>query len=157
MRAWGLAKGLQQNGVETTVAVNNSFPQSLPEHENIKIVNWGIDDAFAELINSFDAVIISYCMGDASIFVADRINDDVQLILDAYVPIYVEVSAREAKDMEVELTNYLADLGRFNHALKRGDYFLCASPAQKVFYTGVPISTCVPALRQSSYQHRTRR
>jgi glycosyltransferase involved in cell wall biosynthesis len=137
MRAWGLAKGLTANSIQATVAVNNSFPQELAEHDGIRLVNWGVDEAFAELINSFDAVIISYCMGDASIFVADRIADNVKLILDAYVPIYVEVSARQAKDMDSEFTNYMADLGRFNHALKRGDYFLCASTTQKIFYTGV--------------------
>ncbi len=137
MRAWGLAKGLQRNGIDVTVAVNNSFKQDLEEFEDIKLINWGLDDTFADVINSFDAVVISYCMGDASVFVADRINDDVQLILDAYVPIYIEVSARESKDILTEYKNYAADIVRFNHVLKRGDYFLCASESQKTFYTGV--------------------
>lgn len=137
MRAWGLAKGLLADGIRPTVAVNNSFPQEAAEHEGVQLTNWGLDDEFASFINTFDAIIVSYNMGDASVFIADRIADDVQLILDAYVPIYVEVSAREAKDMDTELTNYMADLKRFNHTLKRGDYFLCASEAQKVFYTGV--------------------
>lgn len=137
MRAWGLAQGLIANGVQATVAINNSFPQEYAEHEGVKLVNWGIDEQFAQLINSYDAVIISYCMGDASVFVADRIAPEVQLILDVYVPIYIEVSAREAKDMDTEYPNYMEDLKRFNHTLKRGDYFLCANEAQKVFYTGV--------------------
>jgi glycosyltransferase involved in cell wall biosynthesis len=137
MRAWGLAKGLQANGISATVAINNSFPQEHTNHDGVNLINWGLDDAFANTINSFDAVLVSYNMGDASVFIADRINDNVQLILDAYVPIYVEVSAREAKDMESEMKNYLSDMARFNHSLKRGDYFLCASETQKVFYTGV--------------------
>lgn len=137
MRAWGIAKGLQRNNIEVTVAVNDSFPQELDEHENIKLVTWSLNDKFAELINSFDAVIVSYCMGNPSVFIADRINDNVQLILDAYVPIYVEVSARESKDIDTEYRNYMGDIVRFNHVLKRGDYFLCASQSQKTFYTGV--------------------
>lgn len=137
MRAWGLAAGLQQSGHEVTVAINNSFPQKISTQQGIKLVNWGLDEEFVNLLNSFDSVIVSYCMGDASVFIADRINDDVQLILDAYVPIYIEVSARESKNVSTELKNYLEDIKRFNHVLKRGDYFLCASKSQKTLYLGV--------------------
>jgi glycosyltransferase involved in cell wall biosynthesis len=137
MRAWGLAKGLQTNGTKITIAVNNSFPQELNNYKDIDLVNWGLDDQFAEFLNTFDAVVVSYCMGDASVFIADRINNDVQLILDAYVPIYIEVSARDSKNVEIELKNYLADIQRFNHVLRRGDYFLCANDSQKTLYLGV--------------------
>lgn len=137
MRARGLAEGLKKNGVDVTVGVNNSFPLELSEHEDIKLVNWGQDEQFAELINTFDAVIISYTMGSDSVFVAEHINDNVQLILDAYVPIYVEVSARESKDIDTEYRHYMDDIVRFNKVLRRGDYFLCASDAQKTFYIGV--------------------
>lgn len=137
MRAWGLAKGLQAQGVEVTVGINNSFPQELEEHEEIKLVNWGQDEHFSKLLNSFDAVLVSYTMGSDSVFVAEHINDGVQLILDAYVPIYVEVSARESKDTDSEYRHYMDDIARFNKVLRRGDYFLCASETQKTFYIGV--------------------
>lgn len=137
MRAWGLAEGLKSHGVGVTVGINNSFPQELTEHDGIRLVNWGQDQQFADLLNSFDAVLISYTMGSDSVFVAEHINDSVQLILDAYVPIYVEVSARESKDIDAEYRNYMSDIGRFNKVLRRGDYFLCASDAQKTFYVGV--------------------
>lgn len=136
MRAWGLAKGLQANGIETTVAINSGFPLTLNEHEGVQLLNWSLDADFIKTINSYDAVVVSYCMGDLSVFVADNINDGVQLILDAYVPIYIEVSARDAKDMDVEYVNYMADLRRHNHTLMRGDYFLYANPAQEKLYTG---------------------
>lgn len=137
MRAWGLAEGLKRNGISVTVAVNNSFPQESSEHEGIKLTNWGTDQRFADLMNTYDAVVVSYCMGSDSVFIADNINDSVQLILDAYVPIYVEVSARESKNIDDEYRAYMADIQRFSHVLKRGDYFLCANEAQRVFYTGV--------------------
>jgi glycosyltransferase involved in cell wall biosynthesis len=137
MRAWGLAKGLQKNGVDVTVAMNASFEQIRPEFEGVKLVNWDTNPAFIELLNSFDSVIISYCMGDPSVFVAENINDDTLLILDCYVPIYIEVSARDAKDMPTELRNYYSDMERHNKTLKRGDFFLCANNAQKIFYNGV--------------------
>lgn len=137
MRAWGLAKGLQANGIDATIAINSGFPLTLHEHDDIQLLNWSLDADFIKTINSYDAVIVSYCMGDVSVFVADNIRDDVQLILDAYVPIYIEVSARDAKDMDVEYVNYMADLRRHNHTLMRGDYFLYANPAQEQLYTGV--------------------
>ncbi|MCA9332286.1 glycosyltransferase [Candidatus Saccharibacteria bacterium] len=137
MRAWGLAKGLLANNIDVTVGVNNSFSQELSEHDGVKLVNWNLDEQFISLMNSFDSVIISYCMGDPSIFVANNISKEVQLILDLYVPIYVEVSARESKNVEQEYKNYFSDLSRHNNTLSRGDYFLCASESQKIFYTGV--------------------
>jgi glycosyltransferase involved in cell wall biosynthesis len=137
MRAWGLAKGLQNNRISVTVAVNNSFPQKIKSHEGINLVNWGQDRRFSDLINSYDAVIVSYAMGSDSVFIADNINDSVQLILDVYVPIYIEISARESKDMDSEYRNYMQDIIRFNRVLRRGDYFLCANEIQKTFYTGV--------------------
>lgn len=137
MRAWGLAKGLQNSGVTVTIAVNNSFPQKLTEFEGISLVNWSLDENFETLMNTFDSIVVSYCMGDPSIFIADKISDDVQLILDVYVPIYIEVAARDSDDVSTELKNYLADIKRFNHVLKRGDYFLCANSSQKTLYMGV--------------------
>jgi glycosyltransferase involved in cell wall biosynthesis len=137
MRAWGLAKGLQEQGVEVTVAVNNSFPQELEECEGIKLTNWSPDEAFRGLLGAFDAIIASYCMGSDSVFIADNTPSDTQLILDLYVPIYVEVSARDSEDIDTEYRNYMADIQHFNHVLRRGDYFLCASQVQKIFYTGV--------------------
>lgn len=137
MRAWGLATGLRDNGHPVTVAINCSFPQTISEHQGIKIANWSENDAFIELINSFDAVIVSYCMGSTSTFVAENIHDDVTLVLDAYVPIYIEVAARDSEDKKTELINYERDMNIANKALKRGDYFLCANKSQLHMYTGI--------------------
>jgi len=137
LRAWGLAQGLKAHGIDTTVAINAAFPQELSFHQGIKLVNWAPDGDFVNLINAYDSLIVSYCMGSDSVFIADNLNDDVQLILDVYVPIYVEVSARESNDIDNEYSHYMADVSRYNHVLKRGDYFLCASETQKLFYIGV--------------------
>lgn len=137
MRAWGLASGLVAHGLNVTVAVNNNFPQDIYKHEGVRLVNWDLNQHFIDLINSYDSVIISYCMGDPSVFVAKHIHENVQLILDVYVPIYVEVSARDSKDIDTEYTNYMRDMQGYNQVLLRGDYFLVASESQKIFYTGV--------------------
>lgn len=137
MRIWGLAKGLKQNGVRVTVAVNNSFPQDIGEYEGVKLVNWGLDEKFRDLINTYDSVIMSYCMGDVSEFVVKKLHKDIQLILDCYVPIYVEVSARDSQNKKEEYKGYMEESARYNRVLMRGDYFLCANEIQKIYYTGV--------------------
>lgn len=137
MRVWGLAKGLQANGVSVTIAVNNAFPQKLKQVDGVKLVNWSPDDAFVQLLNSHDSILVSYSMGSDAVFIVDNLKDEITLILDAYVPIFIEVSARGAHNMKSELKNYQADLTRWNHVLKRGDYFICASESQKTFYIGV--------------------
>jgi hypothetical protein len=137
MRAWGLATGLTQNGYDVTVGVNQSFPQSISLHQKNKIINWQEGDDLINLINQFDVVIVSYAMGSISSYIAERIDDSVTLVLDCYVPIYIEVSARQSHDLETELINYRTDMSHANKTLTRGDYFLCANNAQKHMYTGI--------------------
>jgi glycosyltransferase involved in cell wall biosynthesis len=57
--------------------------------------------------------------------------------LDCYVPIYVEVSARDSKNKKEEYKGYMEESARYNRVLMRGDYFLCANEVQKIYYTGV--------------------
>ncbi|MEY2468350.1 MAG: hypothetical protein QOF21_1048, partial [Actinomycetota bacterium] len=137
LRCWGLAQGLRQRGYRVTVGVNVAFPLDVEEHEGIELVNWTLDDGFINTLNGFDAVIASYCMGDPSVFIASRLSPDVRLILDLYVPIYVEVAARDSDDVDTEFAHYMADIERFRLVLNRGDYFMCANDNQKLFYTGI--------------------
>lgn len=152
MRAWGLAQGLRDSGVDVTVSVNSGFPQTIAKHDDILLANWSLDDVFKHHINDYDSVIVSYCMGDVSEFVAKHVSLDTQLILDVYVPIYVEVSARESENIDEEYSGYMRELDRYNKVLKRGDYFLCANDAQKTFYTGVLSSLGV--LNPRSYREQ---
>lgn len=137
MRAWGLALGLRDHGFQVTVGINSAFPLSIAEQDGIALVNWSEDNAFADLLNSFDTVVASYCMGGPSVFIADRLEPSVRLVLDLYVPIYVEVAARDSEDLDTEYENFMADIARHNSVLTRGDYFLCANEPQKLFYTGI--------------------
>ena len=130
MRAWGLAKGLHANGVRVTVAVNSSFLQDTEEYEGIHLTNWTLDHKFIDLVNSYDMVIMSYCMGDPSVFVARHISTEVIFVLDLYVPIYVEVSARDSDDVAREYSYYMRDIQGYNEVLERGDYVMCANSYQ---------------------------
>lgn len=137
MRCWGIATGLKKNGHKVTVGINEGFPQKITKHAGINLCNWSLNDSFGAYINSFDAIVVSYCMGDLSVFVADNISDHVCLILDCYVPIYIEISARNSDNKAEELRSYMESIKLFNHVLQRGDYFLCANEPQKHMYAGI--------------------
>lgn len=136
MRCWGLAQGMTSKDYDVTVAINAGFPVDISSLEGINLVNWQEDESFVDLINSFDIVIASYSMGGPMTFIADHISDHVTLVLDCYVPIYIEVSARDSDDKITEYANYAVDLTHWNKALARGDYFLCANIPQKHMYMG---------------------
>jgi glycosyltransferase involved in cell wall biosynthesis len=136
-RCWGLAQGLKAQGYEVTVGIHRDFPLDVTEVNGIHLVNWSEDEQFASQINTFDNLIISYSMGGPMTYVVDHLSDHVTLILDCYVPIYIEVSARDSHDKSVEYSNYSHDILHWNKALKRGDYFLCANEPQRHLYTGV--------------------
>jgi len=140
LRCWGLAKGLRANNaeLEITIAYHESYQADTftGQYESINITTWNIEN-IADLIQAYDSIVVSYCMGDLSTAVADAIRPDQQLVLDCYVPIYVEVSARNTDDMDREYHAFHSDIGRWAQVLKRGDLFLCASDAQLKYYQGV--------------------
>ena len=140
LRCWGLAKGIKQNSPSTDVVVayHESHLKGVgtKKHQGIGVTTWSMD-SIRDLLKDFDSVIVSYCMGDLSTVVADSLRPDQQLILDCYVPIYVEVSARNSSDLNQEYYSFQNDIGRWAHVLRRGDLFLCASEAQKKYYQGV--------------------
>lgn len=138
MRSWGLAIGLSSLNYEVTVAVRDNYPiQQKPKNDHIKLVNWSPGPKLGSLANEFDIVIISYSTGATAAYLAREINDHVTFILDCYVPIYIEVSARKSEKLADSYKNYQRDVRHFNTALMRGDYFLCANEAQKHMYMGV--------------------
>ncbi|MDB5167020.1 MAG: hypothetical protein JWN26_165 [Candidatus Saccharibacteria bacterium] len=140
LRCWGIAKGLVANndGLEVTVAYHESYRKEkfTSNFEGVQVTTWNHVD-IAKLISDYDSVVVSYCMGELSVEVANSVRPNQQLILDCYVPIYVEVSARESPDLEGEYRAFETDVEKWRHVLRRGDLFLCANPAQKNFYQGV--------------------
>lgn len=140
LRCWGLAKGIKANNasIDITVAYHASYKKQTEtgEFEGVKIATWE-KSSLGQLIQGYDTVIVSYAMGELSELVIKALRPDQQLVLDCYVPIYVEVSARESKNIEDEYHAFNSDVQRWARVLKRGDLFLCASKQQKDYYQGV--------------------
>ncbi|MBJ7608237.1 MAG: glycosyltransferase [Candidatus Dormibacteraeota bacterium] len=141
LRSWGLATGLRANDpeLEILLAYNDAYrPQSGfgDSWDSIDITTWTLE-TLPELVRAADTVVVSFCMDGISTTVVNSIRTDAQLVLDCYVPIYVEVSARDSHDLDREMTAYAADIQRWNASLHRGDLFLCASQQQVDYYRGV--------------------
>lgn len=141
LRAWGLANGLQSNSkdkYEVEVSYNQVFKQDnfTDELNGVKISTWEIL-TLAEKIQEFDSVLVSYNAGDITQTVVDNIRQDQQLILDGYVPIHIEMSARNSDNLDREYDAFNFENKIWTKALRRGDVLLCANEAQKKFYTGV--------------------
>ncbi len=139
LRCWGLSRGLKlaDPSLVVTLAVPEWHTVPLPErHDGVEIVRWRQDNV-AGLVGAHDVVIASYCLGDDSVRIADAIQPSQRLVLDSYVPIHVEVCARRSADRDAELKAFERDRRLWEKVLQRGDFFLCASPQQRLYYLGV--------------------
>lgn len=141
LRCWGLAQGIVANAsdeVDVTVVYNDAYRQDVftNKYQGIRIATWNMTTV-PDVLKDYDTVIVSYCMGGLSQAVVNALRVDQQLILDCYVPIYVEASARESADVESEYRSFMGEVPVWASVLTRGDVFLCASEAQKAYYEGV--------------------
>jgi len=137
LRAWGLAQGLNKNGISVTVAMPDNFDLEISQtNDGISLRKWSFNN-LNELFVGHDAVYVLYSRGDLMKFVAENLPKEKLLIVDLYVPIYIESLARELKRTPEELSQYLFDLKHWNTAFPRGDFFICANETQYHFYNGV--------------------
>ena len=139
LRCWGLARGLVT--ADPTLAVTLAIPDwhdvpLPPMHEGVRLVRWS-REAIAGLVADYDIVIASYCLGDDSVRIADAVRPPQMLVLDAYVPIHVEMCARRSANREREFTDFERERRNWETVLRRGDVFLCASERQRLYYLGV--------------------
>ena len=141
IRSWGLAQGIKANApeIEVTLAFHarHAAPDScFAEQAGVRLAVW-TSSSLAELVASAHTIVVRYEATEAVLGIAECIRPDQQLILDCYIPIYLEVSARGASDLQGEYLNYVHDVERWARILRRGDFFLTASSEQERFYEGV--------------------
>lgn len=139
LRCWGLARGMvaADPGLAVTLAIPDWHQVPLPPaHEGVRIVRWS-RDSIAALVADYEVVVASYCLGDDSARIADAMRPHQTLVLDAYVPIHVEMCARRSAHPEREYVDFERERRTWEHVLRRGDLFLCASEQQRLYYLGV--------------------
>ena len=140
LRTWGLAKALADALPEACVALMIPEWYQLPdlpdEWEGVHVARWR-RESLEQTIEEHDVIVASYCLGDDSGRIANAVSEHQILVWDAYVPIHVEVCARRSTSRQQELVAFERDRQIWETCLKRGDYFLCATESQKLYYTGV--------------------
>jgi glycosyltransferase involved in cell wall biosynthesis len=140
LRSWGLAsalaKAVPESVVTLAIPVWHDLPVMPAEFEGVRIARWG-QETLAEMIAEHDVVVASYCLGDHSALICNALLEHQVLVWDAYVPIHIEVCARRSANRAGELDAFEKDRRTWEACLKRGNYFLCATEAQQLYYTGV--------------------
>lgn len=138
LRAWGLAKGLASHGLNVTLAYRSTF--KLAEDSNktdipvrVTITTWD-GEKISQLLDVHQIVIMRYAMGE-SWNIAQLFKQEHVFVADSYVPISVEVAARNSADKD-EMVNYLRLQESSMLTMQRADYVLYASPAQLLYYMG---------------------
>ena len=138
LRAWGLAKGFIANGHNVTIAYRSTYKLSKDSNNTdiphgLAIDTWD-GDKLDSLLSAHKIIVLRYAMGEAEEIVK-RLSPEHILVSDSYVPISIEVSARNS-DHKDEHINFLRLQETSAIATRRADYFLYASPAQKNYYLG---------------------
>ncbi len=138
MRSWFLATGLKENNIDVTIAIPEEVECPKKEVSGIKIVNWKLNNDFMKFTNSFDSVLLQYTRPDITNFIADQLDESIQLIVDLYIPAYIEVSARNSDEKDSELRHFLYDVNNnWNKIIQKGNIFIYANKNQEYFYEGV--------------------
>ncbi len=136
LRAWGIAKGLLKNGIDVAIAIPEEYNSGTDKSDDgIKVFKWNFSN-LTELMKKHDAVYVLYSHPTLMEYVANNIENEKQLIVDLYVPIYLESLARDLKGTFEEFNSYQDTVRKWNLAFPRGDYFLAANNSQYHFYNG---------------------
>src|SRR5436305_1942886 len=79
LRCWGLACGLRRSYPELEITLSFLEVFKKPDHtafyQGFPIITWNCAQ-LVEQVAEHDAVLVSYCMGDTSLLVADSVRPD---------------------------------------------------------------------------------
>lgn len=134
IRSWSMASGLSALGHEVVIAIPTAFRQ--PDDAIIQLLHYENADALLGELFRFDAVVSSYSAGVTN-QLFESAPAGVLKIADAYVPIHVEVSARDFADDLDEVRQFHSDHVSWIKNLKNSDVILVAHEVQATYYTGL--------------------
>lgn len=134
LRAWSIATGLLELGHEVVVAVPKAFSQT--NDSRIQLLPYENPDLLLGELDKFGAVVSSYSAGVTKVLFESE-TAGILKIADAYVPIHVEVSARDFNDDLDEIRQFHSDHIVWSRNLRNSDAILVAHEAQATYYTGL--------------------
>lgn len=135
IRAWTIQQGLMASNVlcdviapEWTIQKNNPYQFSFSSYTEL-----------LQIAKRYNAVILNYAIGDVGLNLFRELPNSILRIADLYVPIHVEVMAREISkaQLEEETLNYERSCRVWEETLKYSDIFLVTSREQRHYYLGL--------------------
>jgi len=135
IRAWTLQQGLVSNHIECDIIV----PDWAISNANQNLPSFKTFNELLFFAQEYDVVILNYAIGDIGLQLFRQLPDSVIRIADLYVPIHVEVMAREVSEfhLKTEMLNYERSCRVWEDTLKSSDIFLVTSREQKHYYLGL--------------------
>ena len=135
IRAWTLQQGLVSNQIACDVIVPD---WAISNTGDSQLSFKSYSDLFL-IAQEYDAVILNYAIGDIGLQLFRQLPDSILRIADLYVPIHVEVMAREVAEfnLRAEMLNYERSYRIWENTLKFSDIFLVTSREQKHYYLGL--------------------
>jgi len=122
IRVWEFAKNLFNKGHDVTLAVpNNDFPSGLPFN-----ISQYTDDNFNNLTKDKDVAVVQGDVYKKFIRFAERIPT----VCDLYDPYIIEC-------LHLDPGSFPAAVQTLKEQLLNGDFFLCSSESQRLFYLGM--------------------
>lgn len=134
LRSWSMASGLSELGHKVVVAVPKAFDKT--NDSRIQLLPYENSEALLSELGQFDAVVSSYSAGVTDVLFKSA-PAGVLKIADAYVPIHVEVSARDFDDDLDEIRQFHSDHVAWIRNLRNSDAILVAHEMQATYYTGL--------------------
>ena len=146
LRAWGIAKGLRDQGFQVSLAqpTDSEGMDSAIGENGEDLFYYSHPNRALELAESFDVVIIpinSPFKSNLAALMVDHLSDNHTIVLDAIVPIHHEYLARVGDTSENIQRNYEEMLPVWEKAYSGVDLILCGSERQKSYLIGLLTGT----------------
>jgi len=132
IRSWEIARGLQKYGHKVTLAI----PENVQGIEtDVPLVRW-TENNLKSISSGYDCIILPQGHPVLSRQYVKCVDKNIPTVIDVYTPNFVE-SLNIFEPNVSGLRMFASYQDHIIPLLKRGDYFICSSEKQRLYYLGV--------------------
>jgi glycosyltransferase involved in cell wall biosynthesis len=135
IRVWHLHNGLTANGLDCDIAV----PKWAASEFSPGVISYDSFNHLFLISQDYEAVISNYAMGEIALDLFRKLPEKIIRVADLYVPIHVEVMARNvpAHQMKDEALSFERSRILWEQTLLHSDIYLVTSKEQRTYYYGL--------------------
>jgi glycosyltransferase involved in cell wall biosynthesis len=135
IRVWHLHNGLTANGLDCDIAV----PKWAASEFSPGVIAYDSLNHLFLISQDYEAVILNYAMGEIALELFRKLPEKIIRVADLYVPIHVEVMARNvpAHQMKDEVFSFERSRILWEQTLLHSDIYLVTSKEQRTYYYGL--------------------